>query len=497
MRRSPALGLALALLAAALIRLPPPLEADFPINDGGFFTVMAEEIRAAHFELPVHTSYNRLNLPMAYPPLGLYTAALLAGAHIAPVLDVERVLPALVSLVAVAAFFLLARGVLGEGVAGWAATVAFALLPRTWEWMIMGGGLTRAPGFLFAILALGAAWRLFRDGGWRDLAWTTLWSSLTVLSHLEKTWFLLYSAPIVWLAVGRSRRSAVDGLLVILGTAVLTAPWWATVVARHGIGSYLAAASSGGGTWYAWDPLLSFRFTDEPLLPIMAVLGLLGVVVCLVHRRPLLPLWIVTIFILQPRNAFTVATVPLALLVGIAVDHILLREPKAGSALAATGGLYALAAAFVLQRTSSLLRVLPPAERQAMHWVAAQVPDTSAFLVVSWLPFWEDRTSEWFPVLARRPSRGTVQGTEWLGRGEFLKRWRLADSLQACGWHTPECLDAWSAAAGTTFSHVYLRAGCCGPLLEALRRDERYGMVYEGSGAVIFARRPNLSATRR
>jgi hypothetical protein len=496
-RLSPAVGLALLLLAAAVVRLPPVLRVDFPRNDGGFFVVMAEEIRAADFALPAYTSYNGLRLPFAYPPLGLYAAAGLAAAHVAPVLDVVRVLPAVISVAIVAAFYLLARATLVGGTATWAATAGFALLPRTWEWMIMGGGLTRAPGFLFAVLALALAWRLFQEGGTRLLVLTTVCASLTVLSHLEKTWFLLYSALLLWLAVGRSRRSAVHGLLVVAGTLLLTSPWWATVLARHGPAPYLAAASAGGGMWYNWRPLLEFRFTDEPLLPILAVLALFGGIICLADRRPLLPLWIAVIFLVQPRNAFTVATVPLALLIGIAADRLLLRDVRAAPALAAVTAAYVLASSYVLLRTSGLFRVLPHEERTAMRWVAAEVPQGSAFLVLSWLPFWEDRSSEWFPVLARRPSRGTVQATEWLGKGEFLRRWRLADSLQACGGRKPECLDAWSAQAGTTFTHVYVREGCCGPLLAALRQDAGYAAVYEGPGAVIFARRSDVSTARR
>jgi hypothetical protein len=100
-------------------------------------------------------------------------------------------------------------------------------------------------------------------------------------------------------------------------------------------------------------------------------------------------------------------------------------------------------------------------------------------------------------VLASRPSRGTVQATEWLGKGEFLRHWQLADQLQQCGWRNARCLDEWAARAGTTFTHVYVRVGCCDPLVAALREDPGYATVFEGGGAVIFARRSALSTARR
>ena len=59
----------------ALIRLIPVLGADFPLNDGGLFAEMILAIRANGFALPAETHYNAIDLPFAYPPLGLYVAA--------------------------------------------------------------------------------------------------------------------------------------------------------------------------------------------------------------------------------------------------------------------------------------------------------------------------------------------------------------------------------------------------------------------------------------
>ncbi|MDA8201717.1 MAG: hypothetical protein M0Z49_02965 [Chloroflexi bacterium] len=43
-------------------------------------------------------------------------------------------------------FYLLARRLLGSWLPAVVALGAFALLPRTFDWLIPGGGVTRAPG---------------------------------------------------------------------------------------------------------------------------------------------------------------------------------------------------------------------------------------------------------------------------------------------------------------------------------------------------------------
>ena len=66
-------------------------------------------------------------------------------------------------------------------------------------------------------------------------------------------------------------------------------------------------------------------------MTILGAVGLLGFVYQLVRRRYLLPAWVVLVFVLDPRGAATMAMLPLALLVAVAVDEVVLaRVPGAG-----------------------------------------------------------------------------------------------------------------------------------------------------------------------
>ena len=49
----------------------------FPLNDGGMFYAMVEDLRAAGYALPAETSYNGGDIPYVYPPFSFYVAAVL------------------------------------------------------------------------------------------------------------------------------------------------------------------------------------------------------------------------------------------------------------------------------------------------------------------------------------------------------------------------------------------------------------------------------------
>ena len=70
----------LAIAVGCIVRARPVLLADFPLNDGGLFFQMTEELQRAHYRLPMFTDYNALQIPFAYPPFGFYMAGLVSDA---------------------------------------------------------------------------------------------------------------------------------------------------------------------------------------------------------------------------------------------------------------------------------------------------------------------------------------------------------------------------------------------------------------------------------
>ena len=527
-------GVAVAFALPALIlgfglRLVPVLTAAFPLNDGGMFYTMIEDVKISQFALPDFTSYNLGNVPFAYPPLGFYAAAAVSSLFHVDTLTVLRVLPAVVSCLTLLAFYRLARAVL-PSIGAVAALFAFALLPRSFEWEIMGGGLTRSFAFLFAILALTDLTYLLRDGNARRVVFASVLCGLTVLSHLEFAWFLAFSAALLMAIWVRRRAGVVHAVLVACGTLVVSSPWWLTLLLRHGLGPLVAAGQTGGtfSIGLVLSGLAQLDLTEETLFSPALILGVVGLLLCLRDRRYLLPAWVAVCLILDPRKYLTDVTVPLALLVGVALEEVVLpfltqtrarfhradpaSAPPASKLEPATAPrglapvvlgaalMYALFSAIGSPAVAGSLTTLPHSERAAMAWVSANTPAGARFLVISGEAWGLDRSAEWFPTLADRVSVATVQGSEWLPHGGFAAQLNRDEAVQECAAAGADCLTDWRRSTGVTFDYVYVnkrspvRVHILAPgspyhwaLEYALRADPGYRVVYDDSGAVVFA----------
>ncbi len=139
---------------------------------------------------------------------------------------------------------------------------------------------------------------------------------------------------------------------------------------------------------------------------------------------------------------------------------------------------------FPLRNTS----LRPPGPQQAMAWAAQNTPRESEFILLTGNgDAMTDPVQEWFPALAQRQSRTTLQGQEWmLGAGFFPRRDDL-NTLQACG--DTACLEDWSNRTATRYSHVLVQRNTkTERLLDSLSRDSRYTLLFESGDYLIFGR---------
>jgi hypothetical protein len=490
---------AIATLASLVVRLSYVLSSDFPINDGGLFVVMTRELIGAGFQIPVTTSYNDLGIPFAYPPLGFYVAGVVSTVTHIDLIDLFRWLPLVLSVACVPAFALLA-GELLTLTAARAATYAYALVPASFAWAIMGGGITRSFGVLFALLALAALVRALRGGSSRAALFAVVLSGLTALSHPHTAAFLALSAAAIAISRFRTRRALLQLLLVGAGGMIVAAPWWLTVVARHGITPFAAALGSSGGTSTivpAMVTLLRWNAWNEPLFPLVSALALAGVAVSLARREMLFPLWVAAVAFLLPTPFQMISAIPLALLAGIGTAAAsLIRLARRASRVAAVIGVGYLTLAAMLAFADVLVG-LGADDRIAMQWIADTTPPTARVLVVTTRPLGMDNAGEWLPALGRRVSVVAPEGAEWLP-GVAAQRRAQHERASACAQSDGGCLER-LAADGVRFDYVYLPSlrstqdptadVCCAPLASALRGDARYSLVYDGGSVLIFARR--------
>ena len=256
----------ISIFVGAFMRFNPTLLAGFAINDGGMFAVMVDDLKASHYLLPAFTTYNHLNIPFAYPPLGFYLGRIASDLFGWSAAQTLRWVPAFFASLSVPAFYLLARRLLKNKYYAALSTLFFALMPRALSWYVMGGGLTRSPGQLFMLLTLASVVRLYQENRRVDVFLAGLFGGLAVMSHPEAAVHTFVSALFLWIMLSRNRTGFINSILVGVIVLVVSAPWWATVIHYHGMGPLLNGAATGQKVLAVFH-LLFFVFTEEPYEP--------------------------------------------------------------------------------------------------------------------------------------------------------------------------------------------------------------------------------------
>jgi len=437
------LCLSLAVSLGLIVRLPYFFTYDFVLNDGALFVQMAEAIRQNHYALPEVVRYNQINLPFAYPPLAFYLVAFLADALPLDVLGVVRYLPFVFNLLCVGLFILLAFRLIQNKVILLYTSLFFPLIPRSYEWLIMGGGVTRSVGFFFALIAIYQSTHLSK----RDLqsfGYCSLFLSMAALSHLE--WGITGMVTVLLLILFREFNHRGWMLSIALAGVVLsaTSPWWITILVRHGLQPFTAASETS--QWALVNILLFFKIFDDGLGLTLSGFAIIGWLLCIFRKIWFFPTWLVAIFLTTPRHGPTAAAMPLAILAAVGLAQFF--RPFLGRTVSSTrnwltrwagssnllqarslpqrrlnliifSGVAAVICLLILTRTvyaaHTPLVALTGSERAAMSWIRDNTPTASKFVVLSRSTSWEnDRAAEWFPVLSDRQSLTTAQGLEWL-----------------------------------------------------------------------------------
>jgi hypothetical protein len=498
--------------------------AAFPLNDGGLFHEFITRLVTNHFVLPAYSMYNGALIPYAYPPLAFYMVGALNQLLRIPLLALLQFMPVLLTAACIPAFHLLAVEILQSRRQAALATLAFAFIPRTFDWLIMGGGITRALGLLLALLLMRQVVRLLPRRAGTAILPVIILGALVVLSHPQAAAHTAITAGLFYVWKDRSRTGLRDGLITAAGIAVITSPWWLAVLTRHGMDPFLAVSAAARADSYG--PLVGlfavfrFDFTDEPFLRIFAVLGLLGFAFQIARRDYLLAIWFVTLHLLDPRGGTLFMMIPLAMAVGTCLEAVVLPALGAGPAdegspsgkpaapasewlpgllkSAATRialaylMLYGCLSAFSVGSEILQKYTLTARDSKAFEWVRENTPPESRFaLVTRGLPL-RDAASEWFPALTGRRSMATVFGLEWVSQVNFAGQIERHRSLQACAAQDADCLNLWTREHGEEIDYVYLRLENLterSALHESLARSAQFAQVYADGNLIIYAHR--------
>lgn len=508
-------------LLGGYIRLFPAFMSDFPVNDGGLFYQMTQDLLQNGYALPLTTQYNQMEIAFAYPPLGFYLSAFFHAVSGLPLIDIFRFLPGMFAAASIPAFFLLANDLLKSRAQTALATMAFAFLPSAFYWPIMGGGLTRAPGFFFSLLAYWSAYRLYTVASRRNLLATACFASCAILSHPEAALHTVTGIALFFVFYGRNRAGFLHSILVAFLVLSLTAPWWLTVLNRHGLTPFLTASRAGGG--YRLDLLLSIfhmNLTDEPALTFLGCFAALGLFSLSARKIWLVPAWGLVILLTEQRSMILHLTPVLALSAGVGMDDFFTRlrqltnsshpsspQEWASALFSNTASQIAfgfllvsfILSAFEVAFTEAKELSLPPGDRTAFQWVNEKIPPGARFLILTGDQPLADPVAEWFPALTSQKSLATVQGREWHPASNFDQVLRSTFTLQQCVLREAACLREWQARDGREYDYLYIskariRAnhpalGQSIPLVNELLKSDDFEILYDTEQTAILKKR--------
>jgi hypothetical protein len=502
-----ALAVLLMTLAGGLFRYLVVTQADFPLNDGGLEFQLTTELIARGFQPPAFTSYNTVNVPFFYPPLGLYIAGAAARLFNLPLLDVMRWYPAIISLPTIPLMYILSRQLLRSKMVALMAALLFALLPPSSLYVMIGSGVASATGFTLALLTLILAYQLFATRQEYYIFLTAIVATLTLLSHLVWGLFVIYS--IIWLFViyGRNGYSFIHALLGTLLAGTFTSIWLGLLVRFYGVTPLLAALRTINLADILTEPSILIQLVlAQPFYAVIGVFTVIGMVIFLIRRRFFLPLWIVVILLLGRDLTASLMTIPTAMLVAAALFEIV--SPLLSSAEATQAAnrflfnalvvillisFFAFAAynmTTAMQSTSLTVnpaRPLPAAERDAMDWIRQNTPPDSRLLLFTSAPSWRrDPIASWFPVLTERFSPVTVHGSIWQ---DYQAALAFYTAQQTCFDVSPPCLAETvqrEAGLSTDPTYVYLSSDITRRLVIG-GENSNFRQVYNEGGVAVFA----------
>ncbi len=505
-----ALLLFTALLFGAVVRFVPAASSGFPLNDGGMFYAMIQDLKANRFALPQFTTYNFVDIPFAYPPVGFYIAGILSS--LLPVSDLQVLLwlPPLVNTLSIFFFFKFAEQILPSRTSAALAALVYALSSRAFLWQVMGGGITRAFGMLFLILMLWQAVQLFREHNRKRLALTILFGAFAVMSHPQTALHAALGGLMIFLFYGRSKRGIISALWVGMGVVLLSAPWWGTVFLRYGFEPLLSAGQTSRRTLDFYLIVLQLHSPTNYLALPFLIFFYIGIWLSFKRREFFFVTWIMIAYLIDTRGGDGVVLLAESMLAAMGLIQLSAwisrsdsNQPEAVMAKPASQILVFVSAFYFLLTASitdfQLVNTsLKPADLEMIEWVNSNVADGQTFLLSTGREFsMSDPLQEWFPALTKQHSATTLQGLEWTLSEKFFPWYEQLVAFQHCA--DMDCVTAWSAANGVDYDYLVVTippkedesefADYLRNLAVSARAFDSLALVYESKSALVFEKK--------
>jgi hypothetical protein len=483
----------------------------YPINDGGLFYRMVIDLQQNNYRIPEFTTYNQQNIPYAYPPLPFYLIGLINTWLKIDLFALFRFLPFAFNTIAIPIVYLLVRKLLydNEEVA-LLSTVFWAMLPPSFEWLIMGGGITRSIAFTFSLAACYFFIEYLTKNNIRFLISGIVTGGITGLSHLEIFWVLCFTTVLIWIFYSRNRNYILPLLYFIIGWAVLLSPYIYSVVSQHGFTPFFAGFSSGEFSWIKpLKEMILFRVTDEFYLTIIAVLAIFGIYSMIINKKYFFVVWFLASMILDPRSINRSVLLPLSIMAALFLVELLKNTYNVNLPLFSKFklinppnliGIFLITQVFMLTYLRSTIYFptydsLSSSEMEAINWINDNLPDHSNFVNLTQSPIWQlDHFNEWFPALTEQTSLTTVQGSEWVDNGYHRQVIQYYNGYKSCLYEDLPCMEKTMKFIGERVDYVIVNHDNCDPekifclqsYAELLKFEPQYQTLYDSQDVTIY-----------
>jgi hypothetical protein len=499
----PTLLLFTALLFGVIARFYPVITNGFPLNDGGMFYTMVQDLKANGYALPQLTTYNDSEIPFAYPPLGFYIASFLSvlpGSD----LSIFLYLPAFVNSLSIIIFYLFAKETLDSRLTASLATLIYALSPRAFIWQVMGGGITRAFGMFFLLLMLWQAIQLFKNYQHKHLILTILFGAGAVTSHPQTALHAALGGLLLFLFYGRNKQGFISAILTGVGVALLTTSWWLTTLSRHGIEPFISAGQTSQRTLESYLNILRFDGLGDYLFVPILILAFIGIYLSVKQRNFFLIFWILLAYLIDPRGGEGIALISFSMLAGMGLVRLaewMTKEQNEFAFMKIKVQAILFSLIFYLLMVSSIFDFqlvntsLKTGDLEMITWVNTNIEDGKTFLLATGLEFsMTDPLQEWFPALTKEYSRTTMQGLEWTLSENFFPYYEQLQAFQKCA--DVNCVNEWSMQNNVEYDYLIVLipsendtsklADSLKSLGVSVRSSALHLLVYESEHAMVF-----------
>jgi hypothetical protein len=295
---------------------------------------------------------------------------------------------------------------------------------------------------------------------------------------------------------GWHRRSGWRAVLAVGAVALaVAAPWLVRIAALYGVTPFVSASGSRAESYVPVVlELASLRFTHEPILGVVAVLGAIGAIIALTSGRAWILAWILACILFVPAAALTLIMLAWSALAAMALTdfaapRLSVRTRRLAAPIGAAFLIVGCAWSPVLP--SSPIWSLSPEIRQAATHLSSAVPLRTRVAVVTGSYWPVDAVAEWFPYLTGLQNVSTVQGLEFTN--EWSSGLTTQEAVTRCAYETAQCLIRALMQRAPDVDLVILPKGrlpghsdeeCCRPLRESLRSS--VNIFLDSPGATVY-----------